>query len=93
MSPLFKCGHGSSCPSDYSPITITPALSKLFERLLAKRLNAFAEKYNLFPSMQLVFRKGLGTCDAILTITDVLQKALDSSCEVRMVGLDISAAF
>ena len=93
VSPLSKCGSGSSCPSDYRPITITPILSKVFERLLAKRLNAFAEKNNLFPSMQFGFRKGLGTCDALLTITDVVQKALDSGFEVRMVGLDFSAAF
>ena len=93
VSPLSKCGSGSSCPSDYHPITITPVLSKVFERLLAKRLNAFAEKNNLFPSLQFGFRKGLGTCDALLTITNVVQKALDSGCEVRMVGLDFSAAF
>ena len=28
-----------------------------------------------------------------MTITNVIQKALDSGCEVRMVGLDFSAAF
>ena len=93
VTPLCKCGSGSSCPSDYRPITITPVLSKVFERLLAKRLNAFAEKNNLFPNLQFGFRKGLGTCDALLTITNVVQKALDSGCEVRMVGLDFSAAF
>ena len=93
VTPLCKCGSGSSCPSDYRPITITPVFSKVFERLLAKRLNAFAEKNNLFPNLQFGFRKGLGTCDALLTITNVVQKALDSGCEVRMVGLDFSAAF
>ena len=93
MTPLCKCGSGSSCPSDYRPITITPVLSKVFERLLAKHLNAFAEKKNLFSSLQFGFRKGLGTCDALLTITNVVQKALDSGCEVRMVGIHLTAAF
>ena len=60
---------------------------------MAKRLNNFAEKKNLFPHRQFGFRKGLGTCDALLTITNFVQKALDCSCEVRMVGLDFSAAF
>ena len=58
-----------------------------------KCLDAFGEKNNLFPNLQFGFRKGLGTCDALLTITNVVQKALDSGCEVRMVGLDFSAAF
>ena len=43
--------------------------------------------------MQFGFRKRLGTCDALLTITNVVQKALDSGCEVHMIGLDFSAAF
>ena len=60
---------------------------------MAKRLNNFAEKKNLFLNLQFGFRKGLGTCDALLTITNFVQKALDCGSEVRMVGLDFSAAF
>ena len=61
ITSLPKSGSANSCPSDYLPITITHVLSKLFERLLAKRLNNFAEKKNLFPNLQFGFRKGLGT--------------------------------
>ena len=68
-------------------------LAKVFERLLAKRLNNFAEKKNLFPNLQFGFRKGLGTCDTLLTITNFVQKALDCGSEVRMVGLGFIAAF
>ena len=82
-----------SCPSDHRPISILPILSKTFERLLAKRLNAFAEINNLFPNQQFGFRKGLGACDAVLTISDKVQRALDSGFEARMVGLDFCAAF
>ena len=93
VTPLSKSGSGSSSPSDYRPITITPVLSKVFERLLSRRLSAFAERNGLLPNLQFGFRKGLGTCDALLTITNLVQKALDSGCEVRMIGLDFSAAF
>ena len=93
ITPLCKCGSGSSCPSDYRPISITPILSKVFERLLAKRLNAYAESNNLFPNLQFGFRKGLGACDALLTISSDVQKSLDSGHEVRLIGLDFSAAF
>ena len=44
ITPVPKSGSVNSCPSDYRPITITPVLSKVFECLLAKRLNNFAEK-------------------------------------------------
>ena len=56
-----KSGSANSCPSDYRPITITHVLSKVFERLLAKRLNNFAEKRNFLPNLKFGFRKGLGT--------------------------------
>ena len=92
ITPVPKSGSANSCPA-YHPITVTPVLSKDFELLLAKRLNNFAEKRNLFPILQFGFRKGLGTCDALLTITNFVQKALDSGCEVRMVSLEFSAAF
>ena len=87
-----KSRSANSCPSDYHPITITPVLSKVFECLLAMCLNDFAEKKNLFPYLQFGFHKGLGTCDALLTITNFVQKALDCDCKVHMVGLDFSAA-
>ena len=61
--------------------------------MLAKCLNNFAEKKNLFPHLQFDFCKCLGTCDALLTITNFVQKVLDCGCEVLMVGLDFSAAF
>ena len=93
ITPVSKSGCANSYPSDYCPITITPVLSKVFERLLAKRLNNFAEKKNLFPHIQFGFRKGVGTCDALLTITNFVQKALGCGSEVHMVGLDFSAAF
>ena len=56
-------------------------------------MNTHAERTNLFHSLQFGFHKGLGTCDALLTITNVIQKALDSGCEVRMAGLCFSAVF
>ena len=49
ITPVPKSCSANSC-SDYRPITITPVLYKVFERLLANRLNNFAEKRNLFPN-------------------------------------------
>ena len=57
ISRVSKSGSANSCPSDYRPIT--PVLSKVFERLLAKRLNNFAEKKNFFHIYSLVFVKVL----------------------------------
>ena len=68
-------------------------LSKVFECILAKHLDAYAETNDLFPSLQFGFRKGLGTCDALLTITSVVQKSLNTGCLACMIGLDFGSAF
>ena len=93
ISPVPKGSSASSCPSEYRPISITPVLSKVYERLLAKRLYEYAESHDILPNLQFGFRKGLGACDALLTISNFVQKALDLGQEVRMIGLDFSAAF
>ena len=92
IAPVPKSGSANSYPSGYRSITITPVLSKVFERLLAKHLNNFAEK-NLFSHLQFGFHKSLGACDALLTITNFVQKALDCGSEMRMMGFNFSPAF
>ena len=59
ITQVPKSSRANSCPSDYHPITINPVLSKVFECLLAKYLNNFADKRNLFPNLQFGFRKVL----------------------------------
>ena len=46
----------------------------------------------MLPPQQLAYRKGLGTCDALLSITDKLQRALDMGAEARVVQIDFSSA-
>ena len=93
ITPVPKGSSAGSCPSEYRPISFTPVLSKVFERLLAKHLYAYAESNNLFPNLQFGFREGLGSCDALLTTSNTVQRALDLGQEVHMIGLDFSAAF
>ena len=93
ITPLPKGASASSDPADYRPITITPVLSKIYEKLLYKRLSKYVENNNMLPNLQFGFRKGRGTCDALLTISSYLQRSLDCGLEARMVGLDFSAAF
>ena len=47
----------------------------------------------MLPTTQFAYRKGLGTCDALLCMSHTLQNALESGQEVRIVQIDFSAAF
>ena len=91
ITPIPKGSSSSSSPNDYRPISITPILSKVFERLLVKRLSSYLTPF--LPETQFGFRKGLGTSDALLLLVHEMQSALDKNCESRLVSLDFSAAF
>ena len=92
-TPIPKDSSPTQFPLDYRPISITPLLSKIYERLLARRLTRFINLKEILPSTQFGFRKGLGTNDALLLLTQDLQSALDKGSESRVISLDFSSAF
>ena len=59
-------GPPSSSASNYRPISLTPILSMVFERLVSVRLGRFMERRGVLPTTQFAYKKGLGTCDAVL---------------------------
>lgn len=93
ITPIPKGGTATSLPMEYRPISITAILGKLFERLLSRRLSAYCNNFGLIPRSQFGFRKGLGTCDALLTLVHDIQSSLDINHESRAIALDFSSAF
>ena len=47
----------------------------------------------MLPTTQFAYRKGLGTCDALLCVAHTLQSALEMGQEARIVQIDFSAPF
>ena len=47
----------------------------------------------VLPTTQFAYRKGVGTCNALLCVSHTLQSALESGQETRIVEIDFSAAF
>ena len=47
----------------------------------------------VFKTTQFAYRKGVGTCDALLCVSHTLQIALERGQEARIVQIDFSAAF
>ena len=74
-------------------ISITSVLSKVFDRRVSVCLAQFMECSGVLPTTQFAYRKGLGTCDALLCVSHTLQSALESGQEARTVQIDFSAAF
>ena len=47
----------------------------------------------MLPTTLFTYRKGLGSCDAILCLSHTLKSALESGQEARIVQIEFSAAF
>ena len=77
VTPIPK-GPSSSSVANYRPISIAPVMSKVFERLVAVRLERFMEHCGVLPTTQFAYGKGLGTCDALLCVSHTLRSALES---------------
>ena len=92
VTPIPK-GPLSALVCNYRPTTITPVLSKVFERLIAVCFGQFLERSGILSSHQYSYRKGLGTCDALLDIVYAGQLELDRGGELALVQIDFSAAF
>ena len=86
VTPIPK-GALSSSVANYRPISITSVLSKVFECLVSVRLGRFMERSGVLPTTQFAYRKGLGTCDALLCVSHTLQSALENGQEARIVRL------
>ena len=57
VTPIPK-GPPSFSASNYRPISLTPILSKVFERLVSVCLGRFMEGRGVLPTTQFTYRKG-----------------------------------
>ena len=53
-------GAPSPHKENYWPVSITPILSKVYEKLGSHKLSSFCKKYGSLPAAQVAYRKGLG---------------------------------
>ena len=58
---------------------------------MSVHLGRFMEGRGVLPTIQFAYRKGLGTCDALLCAAHTLQSAFEMGQEARIVQIDFSA--
>ena len=79
---------------NYRPVSNLPfLLSKILEKLVAKRLETHLSSHRLHNKPQLAYRTGHSTETALLKIHHDIAEALDRKCLAALVLLDLSAAF
>ena len=83
----------ASDPNSYRPISLLPALGKVFERIVAKRLEFHLETKGYLSNSQCGFRKRLCTMDAIARYEINIRNALSSRGVCLSVFFDLASAF
>lgn len=86
---LLKPGKPAETVSSYRPISLLPTISKIFEKLLLKRLKPLVN----LPDHQFGFRNKHSTIEQIQRVTNKIETALEEKKFCSAVFLDISQAF
>jgi hypothetical protein len=68
-------------------------MSKLFEKLLIKRLKPIIERKNLIPNHQFGFRSKHSTIDREYRITNIIENTLEEKKVCSAIFLDVAQAF
>ena len=89
---LKKSGLDSS-QMNYRPVSNLSFLSKLLERAVQTRLQAFIDSNNLMPTTQSAYRQGHSTETAVTKIYNDMLLAADSGQLTAVCLLDLTAAF
>ena len=90
--PIYKKGDRALF-SNYRPVSVLPAISKLLERLMYNRLYDFIVRYDLLSDNQFGFRKNHSTYMAISMLLEKFHKSVDDNKCMVGVFIDLSRAF
>lgn len=90
---IVKPGKDPHEPSSYRPISLLPAISKLFEQLLLTRLKPYLHDNDLTPHFQFGFRQGHSTIEQVHRLTEKIHTAFETKQFCSAAFLDIAQAF
>ena len=80
--------------SNYRPISLLPALSKVAEKVLTSQIYHYCELNKLFPKRQFGFRKAKSTNQAIADLIYEIEKLKQKrNSAFALITIDFSKAF
>ena len=92
VTPVFKSDDPMNV-SNYRPISVLNAISKIFERIMHNKLSHFLDKHKLLSDSQFGFRKNYSTYMATLDLLNYVTTGLDNNESTMGVFVDLSKAF
>ena len=93
VSPIRKPGKDPSLPTSYRPISLLSNISKLWERILLRKLEQIADEHNLIPQNQFGFVRGISTSHALTLLGSRIAAQLNSRKTMLLTPLDLNKAY
>jgi hypothetical protein len=90
--PIYKSGDKSS-PSNYRPISLLPAFSKIFEKVIYKRLSDHLINSAILNEHQYGFRSEVSTENASHILINEILTAMNKKQMVGGIFCDLHKAF
>lgn len=92
VTPIPKPNKDSSVISNWRPISNLNCVSKIFEKILARRLLSHIDRLDIFRN-QFGFLRGISTCHALGHLQSTIDRGLNNGRFTALVSLDLRAAF
>jgi len=92
LIPIHKSGSRFVC-GNYRAIALTSVVAKLYERVLADRINAHLAHTHGLPPEQGGFRRGRGVQDQAFTLSEIIALRRDCGEPTWLAFLDVSRAY
>ena len=90
--PIYNSGAKSEV-NNYRPISLLPVLSKVFEKVLHKRITSFVEKHSVLSSTQYGFRANYSPEHAVLDVVSTCYNNISNKQYTGLIMLDLKKAF
>ena len=90
--PIHKCGDRSNL-SNFRPISILSALSKIMEKVVSNQLFSYLVENHVLSPEQYAYRPRHSTEDAVLDAVHWMARQIDAGHVASLTTLDLSKAF
>ncbi len=90
--PIYK-SDDKKIVSNYRPISVLPAFSKILERLVYNRLTDFINQHDILSQNQYGFRKNISTSMALLDLVDKISTSIENNEFTIGIFIDLAKAF
>ena len=93
ISPIFKNSGSRTVRTNFRPVTITNALSKVFERIIDNQMRMYWWRHGIIDSSQHAYQAGKGTTSYWIDLMTKICYAKDSGKKASLSVFDLSSAF